>query len=345
MTTQWRVILVLAAVIGFFYWHIGCRKKPVNELHYVQQIVPDGFPKPVETFVDNPLTQEGIELGRKLFYDGRLSRDGNFPCASCHQQIGAFGTYEHDRSHGYNDSHTLRNAPPLINLIWQPYMHWDGEFKTLYSEARQPITGILEMAETYDNIITKLQKDPLYPSLFLTTFGSKFITPTAIQKALAQFTGSIISYQSKYDRIKKNLDVYNPQEAAGYILFKAKCATCHPEPLFTDYVFRNNGLRLDTTLKDSGLVRITRLQADALKFKTPSLRNISLTANYMHDGRFNTLLQVLNHYRSGIQQTSTLDPALKQGISLTDGDAFNLIQFLKTLNDSTILKNKAYSKP
>jgi cytochrome c peroxidase len=124
----------------------SCRKQDnPNDLTLVQQEIPDGFPAPFYRFADNPLTKEGIELGRQLFYDGRLSLDGNYPCSSCHQQIGAFGTYQHDRSHGYNGSHTLRNAPVLFNLAWQDKFHWDGEFSSLFDEAAQPINGHIEM--------------------------------------------------------------------------------------------------------------------------------------------------------------------------------------------------------
>jgi len=154
-------ILVLVGLVFQFSYILGsCKKNDnPNNLTFLSQEIPDGFPDPVYKFSDNPLSKEGIELGRQLFYDGRLSLDGNYPCASCHQQIGAFGTYEHDRSHGYNGSHTLRNAPVLFNLAWQDKFHWDGEFNSLFSEASQPITGHIEMAETFDGVIDKLQKD------------------------------------------------------------------------------------------------------------------------------------------------------------------------------------------
>ena len=163
MKKSFLTILIMAASVTFLTYGIGsCRKSNPNHLETLQQVIPEGFPPPAYTFADNPLTKEGFELGRKLFYDGALSLDGNFPCASCHQQIAAFGTYDHDRSHGYNGSHTLRNAPVLFNLAWQTKFHWDGEFNSLFDEAAQPINGHIEMAESFNGVINKLQKDAEY---------------------------------------------------------------------------------------------------------------------------------------------------------------------------------------
>ncbi len=308
----------------------------------LQQVIPDGFPTPAYTFADNPLTKEGFELGRKLFYDGALSLDGNFPCASCHQQIAAFGTYEHDRSHGYNGSHTLRNAPVLFNLAWQKKFHWDGEFNSLFDEAAQPINGHIEMAESFNGVINKLEKDPEYRDEFRKVFRSNFIRPEFILKALAQFTGYMTSANSKYDRYKKGQATFTTQELNGYQLFKANCATCHPEPMFTDYSFRNIGLPVDNFLNDYGKMRITNDPTDSLKFKVPTLRNVYISANYMHDGRFNTLAQVINHYRMGVQPGATLDPLLTNGITLTNAEATDLRSFLITLTDSTFIADPRF---
>ena len=316
-----------------------------NDLTLVQQEIPDGFPAPFYRFADNPLTKEGIELGRQLFYDGRLSLDGNFPCSSCHQQIGAFGTYLHDRSHGYNGSHTLRNAPVLFNLAWQDKFHWDGEFSTLFDEAAQPINGHIEMAESFNGVIGKLQKDASYRKQFKTIFRSSFISPEQILKALAQFTGSMTSANSKYDRYKKGTASYTLQEEQGYQLFLVHCNTCHREPLFTDYSLRNIGLPVDNFLNDFGKLMVTHDPSDSLKFKVPTLRNVNISSNYMHDGRFNTLAQCINHYRTGVQSSNTLDPLLTNGIPLTDTEANNLAIFLRTLTDSSFLEDDRYSKP
>jgi cytochrome c peroxidase len=318
-------ILLLIASVSFLSYGLGsCRKNDnPNNLTLIKQDIPEGFPPPVYNFSDNPLTKEGIELGRQLFYDGRLSKDGNFPCASCHQQIGAFGTYEHDRSHGYNGSHTLRNAPVLFNLAWQDKFHWDGEFSSLFDEAAQPIKGHIEMAETFNGVIDKLQKDASYRKQFKTIFRTQFISPDHVLKALAQFTGSLVSANSKYDRYKKGTANFTLQEEAGYQLFLSHCNSCHTEPLFTDYSLRNIGLPVDNFLNDYGRLMLTNDPADSLKFKVPTLRNVYISSNYMHDGRFNTLSQCINHYRNGVQQSSTLDPLLTSGIQLTDGEATN----------------------
>jgi cytochrome c peroxidase len=308
----------------------------------MSQEIPAGFPAPLYTFKDNPLTQEGFELGKKLFYDGRLSIDGEHPCSSCHQQIAGFGTFEHDRSHGVNNSHTLRNASVLFNLNWSSSFHWDGEFSSLYDEAAQPINGHIEMGESFKGVIDKLEKDEEYKKLFKKVFRYPFIRPEYILKALSQFTGSLVSANSRYDRYKKGTATFTVQEEAGYQLYKTNCATCHPEPMFTDYSFRNNGLDVDNILKDYGRMRITGKREDSLKFRVPTLRNGYISSNYMHDGRFNTLHQCIDHYRFGIQQSNTLDPLLTNGITLTNTQADNLFEFLRTLTDSGFITNPKY---
>ena len=340
------ILALIGLVFQFSYLLGSCKKNDnPNNLFFFKQEIPDGFPDPVYKFSNNPLTKEGIELGRQLFYDGSLSLDGNFPCASCHQQIASFGTYEHDRSHGYNSSHTLRNAPVLFNLAWQDKFHWDGEFSSLFDEAAQPINGHIEMAESFNGVINKLQKDPEYRKQFRNAFRTEFISPEQILKALAQFTGSMVSANSKYDRYKKGLTNFTAQEENGYQLFQANCNTCHPEPMFTDYSLKNIGLPVDNFLNDFGKMRITQDPADSLKFKVPTLRNVHISSNYMHDGRFNTLTQCLNHYRNGIQQSPTLDPLLTNGIQLTNTEATNLAIFLRTLTDSSFIQDIRFSKP
>ncbi|MBL7739203.1 MAG: cytochrome-c peroxidase [Chitinophagaceae bacterium] len=339
------IALILTLVILLAYGLGACRKDNPNNLAMMEQEIPEGFPDPVYRYTDNPLSKEGFELGRKLFYDGRLSKDGNFPCASCHQQIGSFGTFEHDRSHGYNNSHTLRNAPVLFNLAWQTSFHWDGEFRSLFDEAAQPINGHIEMAESFNGVIVKLQKDPEYRKEFKRVFRSEFISPEHILKALAQFTGYMTSANSKYDRYKKGQASFTAQELNGYQVYQANCATCHPEPMFTDYSFRNIGLPVDPFLNDYGRLRITKNATDSLKFKVPTLRNVYISSNYMHDGRFNTLAQCINHYRTGIQQSGTLDPLLTNGIILNTTQANDLRSFLVTLTDSSFITDPRYGQP
>jgi len=340
-------ISVLISLTILFSWLLGsCRKEqPAKNLQVLEQVIPAGFPLPRYTFNDNPLTSEGFELGRKLFYDGRLSIDNMHPCSSCHQQIAGFGTFEHDRSHGVHDSHTLRNAPVLFNLAWNTSFHWDGEFGSLIDEAVHPINGQSEMGESFDGIITKIRDDAEYRDLFKKVFRYPFIRPEYILKALAQFTGYLTSANSRFDRYKKNQVVFSPAEENGYQLYKANCATCHPEPLFTDYSHRNIGLPVDILLNDYGRMRITGKKEDSLKFKVPTLRNVSISSNFMHDGRFGTLMQCINHYRTGIQSSATLDPLLAGGIPLTNTQANDIVSFLRTLTDSAFLLDPRFGKP
>jgi cytochrome c peroxidase len=340
------VIFTLFLVAFFITYLLGsCRKEQSTRgLELLKQEIPSGFPTPTYRFEDNPLTKEGFELGKKLFYDSRLSVDNDHPCSSCHQQIAAFGTYEHDRSHGVNNSHTLRNAPVLFNLAWSPVLHWDGEFTSLKDEASQPINGHIEMGESFTGVINKIQNDAEYQKMFKKVFNYPIIRPEYILKALAQFTGSLISANSKYDLYKKGQSTFTTQEENGYHLYQAKCAGCHPEPLFTDYSLRNTGLPVDPYLEDFGRMRITGKSEDSLKFKVPTLRNVNISSNYMHDGRFNTIQQCLNHYISGVQQSATLDPSLVNGIPLTGTESNELFAFLKTLTDSAFLKDPRYQK-
>jgi cytochrome c peroxidase len=340
----WFVILGIISVVLLAFYFTSC-KQDTPDVTALQQAIPPGFPRPNYRFQDNPLTEEGFQLGRKLFYDGQLSKDGNFPCASCHEQIGGFGTYQHDRSHGYNGSHTLRNAPPLFNLAWQKELHWDGAYKTLVEEAAQPITTHTEMAENFLEIINRLRKDPIYRLQFYAAYGSTAITGDRMLKALAQFTGSITSSHSKYDRYINGQAIFTAAELRGYQLYQSKCSTCHPAPMFTDFAYHNTGLPVDDFLKDYGRMRVTGRPEDSLKFKTASLRNVEMTSNYMHDGRFNTLFQVLNHYSTGIQSSATLDPLLVNKIPLTAAEQNDLVSFLRTLSDSSLLRNPRFSKP
>jgi cytochrome c peroxidase len=307
--------------------------------------VPAGFPAPAYDFKNNPLTQQGFELGRKLFYDGRLSKDGNFPCASCHQQFAAFSTYDHDFSHGFNNQFTTRNAPGLFNLAWHTTFQWDGGVNHLELQPLAPIIAPNEMAEDLNNVIAKLKADADYPAMFKAAFGNKTINSQRMLKALAQFMLMLISADAKYDKVKRGEANFTAQELEGYTVFKNKCVACHAEPLFTDLSYRNNGLALHPALKDYGRMRITGNPADSLKFKVPSLRNVYLSFPYMHDARFYTLDQVFNHYAGRVVQSATLDPLLANGISLNAAERTSLKAFLKTLTDSGFIKNPLFSQP
>ena len=317
----------------------SCRKDDLTTINF---IVPPGFPPPQYNFSANPLTEEGFQLGKKLFFDGRLSADGNFDCGSCHQPVAAFTTFEHDRSHGYNNSHTLRNAPGLFNLAWLVEYNQDGSAKTLDDVYRRHITSPTEMGESISNVLNKLKTDANYKSMFKAAFADDKITEDRMYKALSQFVTSLVSAESKYDKVKKGDASFTAEEQTGHTVFQAKCATCHKEPLFTDYTYRNNGLEIDVGLNDHGRMRVTNNSADDLKFRVPSLRNAELTSYYGHDGRLSVFRMMIQHYRNGIVASPTLDPLLTNGIQLTNAEENALVAFIRTLSDSTFLNNSRY---
>ena len=313
---------------------------------YLTFTIPDGWPAPpANIFANNPLTEEGFQLGKKLFYDGRLSKDGNFPCASCHQQFAAFATFDHDFSHGFNNSFTTRNAPGLFNLAWMTKMHYDGGISHIEVQPLAPITAQNEMAETIQNVLLKLQADSTYPRLFKSAFGDTEINSQRMLKALTQFMGSIVSANSKYDKVKRGEATFTFSEQNGYNLFKAKCETCHKEPLFTDNSFRNTGMSVNPFLNDFGRMLITNDPNDSLKFKVPSLRNVALTFPYGHDGRFYFLENAIDHYRTGVQVLQpTLDPLLRARIPMSNNERSELIYFLQTLTDTSMTKNPRFAQ-
>jgi cytochrome c peroxidase len=340
------IILIIATAVLNMAIIESCKKsadKPATTP--IQFVVPAGFPATKFNFSANPLTKEGVELGRHLFYDGRLSKDGNFPCASCHQQFAAFATYDHDLSHGYNNQFTTRNAPGLFNLAWESNFMWDGGINNLEVQPLAPITAPNEMAEDINTVVQRLAEDETNKQLFTGAFGTAEVNSQRMLKALSQFMITLVSSNSKYDKMKRGQYTFNATEQAGYDLFKAKCASCHVEPMFSDFSYRNNGLPINEYLKDYGRMKITNKKEDSIKFKVPSLRNIYETYPYMHDGRFWNLSQVLEHYSTGIQNSTTLDPLLTNKIPLTATDKYNLINFLGTLSDTTFTKDVKFQQP
>jgi len=307
--------------------------------------VPKGWPRPVYDFKQNPLTKEGFELGRKLFYDGRLSADGNFPCAGCHQQFAAFATYDHSLSHGIHNSLTTRNAPGLFNLAWQKELMLDGGINHLDLQPLAPITAASEMGETIENVINKLRKDAAYRKMFKAAFGDEIINTQRMGKALSQFLVMMVSSNSKYDKVMRGEDSFNLPERLGYDMFKKKCSQCHAEPMFTDYSYRNIGLELDTTINDFGRMKITRNPADSLKFKVPSLRNVMATAPYTHDGRFFSTYDLFIHYKKSVVNMPTTDSLSRKGIPLSNFEIGQLTAFLLTLTDSSFIADKRFAPP
>jgi cytochrome c peroxidase len=344
-----KKIFTITAIAGLITLAVqvnSCKKnKDKASLTNIPFIVPQGFPDPAFDFKANPLNKESVELGRKLFYDGRLSKDGNFPCASCHQQFAAFSTFDHDLSHGFNNQFTTRNAPGLFNLAWHKEFHWDGGINHIDLQPLAPISAPNEMAEDINNVINKLKADATYKNMFYAAYGSEEINSQKMLKALSQFMLLMVSADSKYDKVKKGQANFNTFEQAGYTTFQAKCTGCHKEPLFTDLSYRNNGLPLNNSLNDAGRMKITNRKEDSLKFKVPSLRNVMLSFPYMHDGRFYSVDAVFNHYENEIQSGPTLDPLLKNKIPLTTAEKNNLKAFLRTLTDSTFIKDKRFEQP
>ncbi|HRF26614.1 MAG TPA: cytochrome c peroxidase [Ferruginibacter sp.] len=306
--------------------------------------VPAGWPKPLpQVFAKNKPTEQGFQLGKKLFYDQRLSKNGQVSCANCHQQFAAFATFDHDLSHGLNDVLGKRNAPALMNLAWMPNLHWDGGINHLEVQPLHPLTAPDEMGESLDSIILKIKSDTSYTKMFRAAFGDAQINTQRMLRALTQFTGHLVSANSKYDKVQRGEASFTEYEKRGYELYKANCAACHPEPLFTDNSFRNNGLSLNR-FHDIGRQAITGKPSDSLAFKVPTLRNVQMSYPYMHDGRFYSLYHVIDHYRSGIDTTQpTLDPQLKNRIQMTTKQRNELVYFLYTLTDSSFIKNPRFS--
>lgn len=308
--------------------------------------IPAGWPKPAYDFAANPLTKEGIALGRKLFYDGLLSKDGNFPCASCHQQSAAFATFDHDLSHGFNNQFTTRNAQALQNLAWRTTFHHDGGINHLDVQPIAPITAPNEMAETLENVLKKLSADAAYRQMFKAAFGTEQVSTASLMKALSQFMLTMVSANSKYDQVMRGQTSFTLPESLGYQIFKEKkCNSCHAEPFFTDFSFRNTGLPLEPVLRDFGRMRITRNAADSLKFMVPSLRNIIPSYPYMHDGRIRDIYSVLEHYNSGVINSPSTDPLVRNKIPLSNYEKGQLVAFLYTLTDNDFIQNKGLSQP
>jgi cytochrome c peroxidase len=317
----------------------------LGRTHPVKLLYPSNWPQPLYDFSKNPLTEEGIALGRKLFYDGRLSKDGNFSCGTCHQQFGAFNSYDHPLSHGYNNSLTTRNAPGLFNLGWRSDFMWDGGINHLDLQPLAPITAENEMAETLENVISKLKADPDYKKMFKAAFGDELINTQRMGKALSQFVLTFVSGNSKYDKVKRGEAEFILPERLGYEIFQKKCVACHTEPFFTDNSFRNTGMILDPYLKDIGRMKITNDPKDSLRFRVPSLRNVMLTFPYGHDGRFFSLSNVFEHYRKNMVPVPNTDSLLKNRIQISNYEIGQLTAFLMTLTDSSFVKDPRFAEP
>ena len=320
----------------------ACAFKKDSELHLK---VPRYAPRPIFDFKKTPLQPHSIELGRTLFYDPLLSADSTVSCASCHSPYNAFAHTDHNLSHGIGDKIGTRNAPAIFNVAWQNTFMWDGAINHIDMQALAPISHPKEMGTNINTVVGRLQSSSMYRQLFKSAFGDTAVTGERTLKALAQFELTLVSFNAKYDRVKQGKEKYTPQEQNGYTLFVKHCNSCHSEPLFSNYQFACNGLPVDTNLKDWGRWNVTHESKDSLQFKIPSLRNLSYSYPYMHDGRFKKIGQVIAHYTSGIKTNNSIAPQLKQPILLNEHEKTDLIAFLLTLNDSSFIFNRQYHFP
>jgi cytochrome c peroxidase len=302
---------------------------------------------------DNPLTQEGVALGKKLFFDTILSGDETQSCASCHDPKKSF-TDQQRFSNGVNDNLGTRNAMPLFNLAWNfdERFAWDGKEFSLEKQALEPVSNPIEMHGNWENITKKLQNNLEYKDLFLRAFGTSIIDSTLVTKAIAQFERTLISGNSKFDKYLRGEINLTPEEQNGFDVFmdesKGDCFHCHGSdnnPIWSDNKFHNNGL--DNVFVDLGLGKITGDPKDNGKFKSPSIRNLAFTAPYMHDGRFSTIEEVINHYSHGLVNSPTIDPLMKKvnqgGVQLSTQEKASLKAFLLTLTDEEFVNNPNFS--
>lgn len=283
---------------------------------------------------DNPLTLEGIELGRRLYYDTILSNTGQ-SCSSCHSQSLGF-------------SNETVNSLPHINLGWNSSFLWNGEIQGGLENAM-----MFEVNVFFNTNVAKLNNDPYYPALFRKVYNVDIISSKEIAYSLAQFIRRLYSINSKFDKYLRHETMLTLPEINGFVIYnteKGDCFHCHSLGLFTDNSFHNIGLDSIYTGINQGQFNITNNPNDRGKFKSPTLRNIELTAPYMHDGRYTTLEEVIEHYNSMVKPSATLDPILTKsnhtfGLQLTTQEINDLVAFLKTLTDTTFISDNAISSP
>ena len=347
----------------FKYWILiliisSCSKDNPNEAYVptpysleVPNILSDKLIDPVIPF-NNPLTQEGVALGKKLFFDPILSANNTQACADCHAPENAFTDID-QFSDGIDGIFGNRNSMPLFNLAWNydEKFFWDGASFSLEHQVFEPVRNPIEMKSIWLDVEAKLQQHAEYPILFEKAFGTSKIDSNLVTKAIAQFERTLISANSKFDKFLIGEASLTPEEQNGFAVFmdenRGDCFHCHGSdnnPLWTNNQFHNNGL--DGTFSDLGLGKITGDPSDNGKFKTPSLRNLAFTAPFMHDGRFVTLDQVIEHYSSGLKLSATIDPLMKKvsdgGVQLSEKDKADLKAFLLTLSDYEFINNPAF---
>lgn len=343
---------ILIKVIFIQLLFMSCSKDDGNYVPKPMSLdIPSNFPDIAYNLNNNTLTEAGFELGKKLFYDGKLSSNDAIPCAFCHEQAFAFTHHGHTLSHGVNGGIGLRNSPPIQNMAFQTAFMWDGAASHLDLQPIIPITSELEMGETLSHVIEKLKADSYYQKQFGLAFEDGAINASNMLKALSQFMVMMVSSNSKYDKYVRNEDnvTLSQIELDGFNTFQNKCASCHATDLFTDQSYRNKGLSINPKLNDTGRFKVLEKPEDLYKFKVPSLRNVEVTFPYMHDGRFASLEAVLDFYDAGMVDNGNVDASLKRndgsyGISLSTYEKESLIAFLKTLTDNEFLNDERFSE-
>ncbi|HWK98635.1 MAG TPA: cytochrome c peroxidase [Parapedobacter sp.] len=300
--------------------------------------IPAGFPPLNGSVAGNNPTKYGVRLGEKLFHEKKLSGNNTISCASCHHQSNAFAD-NHAQAVGIHDRIGLRNTPPLQNLAFMQFYNWDGNILQLEKQPLVPIITHEEMDASILEVIGKIKDEPEYQELFRNAFGDEHITPERIYRSIAQYGYTLISANSKYDKVTRNEgEAFTAGEARGYLIFQEKCAGCHGTELFTDQSFRNVGFPLNPSSEEAGRARVTGISADYMRFRVPSLRNAEYTAPYGSFGQFATLKAVLDYFDDGVLASDNLDPILKANgnrIPLTEQEKEDVIFFIKTLSDNT----------
>ena len=314
---------------------------------------PNGFPLMIIPD-DNPLTFEGVALGKKLFFDPILSSDNSISCASCHIQNNSFSDPS-QFSIGITGESGFRNASSLVNLGWSSSFNWDGSAVNLREQVFEPVVNPIEMANNWDQVEYDLNFNSVYRDLFKQAFNIDYIDSVHVAKAIAQFERTLVSANSRYDKWLRGEVMFTNEELDGYNIFNTErgdCFHCHSGKNFMDDSFHNNGL--DENFTDFGLYKVTGNEDDKGLFKTPTLRNIEYSSPYMHDGRFSTIDEVIEHYNSGGVYSSTIDPLMKYvnsnpygidgqtGLMLTQQEKNNLKAFLLTLSDNDFIQNNEF---
>lgn len=301
---------------------------------------PAGFPALNPSVSTNRPTKYGVQLGEKLFHEKKFSANNTISCASCHDRSNAF-TDAQAQATGIYGRKGLRNTPPLQNMAFMRFYNWDGNILQLEKQPLVPIITHEEMDSSILEVIRKISNEPEYRDLFKKAFGDETISPERIYKSIAQFTYTLISANSKYDKVRRNKgETFTESEARGYLIFQQKCAGCHSTELFTDQSFRNVGFPLNSDPNEAGRARVTGNLADYMSFRVPSLRNAEYTAPYGSFGQFATLKEVLDYFDKGVQYADNLDPFLKENgsrIALEEQEKQDIIAFIKTLSDRTFV--------